>query len=89
MIVRNRSWPAVSLETRMKGISDTLGLMEFSLDSLCSATVLSAPVITQEGMEGQTTALPRPLDKCLTGWRLLYPSMYWLPGIVLGSLQLM
>lgn len=34
MIVRNRSWPAVSLETRMKGISDTLGLMEFSLDSL-------------------------------------------------------
>lgn len=34
MIVRNRSWPAVSLEAKMKGISDTVGLLVFSLDSL-------------------------------------------------------
>lgn len=34
MIVRNRSWPAVSLEAKMNGISDTLGLLDFSLESL-------------------------------------------------------
>lgn len=83
MIVRNRSWPAVSLEAKRRvSVSPVACWTPPSIPSCSTKSQLCFCDYTEEDVEGQTTALPSPLDKCSIG-----PD--WLQGIVLGSLQLM